>query len=97
VVRFLTPALFMLPLLSGIPTQAAMAVTNGHAPLINQTQDGAIVKVAEGCGTGYFRDEFGHCHYYGYGAPAAPPHEACPPHWHFVPWINHTGGRCVPD
>jgi hypothetical protein len=87
----------MLPLLGGVSTEAATAATNGHALLINQPEDSPIVKVSEWCGTGYFRDEYGHCRYYGYGAPPAPPHEACPPYWHFVPWVYHRGGRCVPN
>jgi hypothetical protein len=63
VIRFLAPALAMFPLLSGAPTEAANAATIGYVPLMNQTEGGAIVKVAEGCGTGYFRDEYGHCRY----------------------------------
>jgi hypothetical protein len=102
--RFLAPALVMLPLLGGVPAEAATAATNdplgileSHAPLINQTEAGAIVKVAEDCGIGYFRDGNGHCLYYGYGAPLAPPHEACPPDRHFVHWANHRGGFCKLD
>ena len=102
--RFLAPAFLMFALLSGVPAQAATAVMSdplrileNDAPLINQTKDRAIVKVAEWCGTGSFRDEYGRCRYYGYGAPLAPPHEACPPDRHFVPWVNHSGGRCVPN
>ena len=93
VIKFVGPALVVLPLLG----MAATAATIGKAPLITQTEDRAIVKVAEGCGTGYFRDEYGHCRYYGYGAPPAPPDEACPPDRHFVSWVNHSGGRCVPN
>ena len=99
--RFLAPALVMFPLLSGLPTEAATAATNdplgileSRAPLIDQTEDRAIVKVAEGCGIGYFRTGNGECHYYGYGAPPAPPGEACPPDRHFVHWANHSGGFC---
>lgn len=55
----------VLPLLGG-----AAAATNGRALLM---EDRAIVKLAEGCGNGYFRDELGHCHYYGYRAPPALP------------------------
>ena len=57
----------------GIPTDAASAATIGKTPLMNQTEGGAIVKVAEDCGIGNFRDEYGHCRDYGFGAPAAPP------------------------
>jgi hypothetical protein len=60
-------------------------------------EDNAIVKVAEDCGIGNFRDEYGHCRHYGFGAPPAPPGEACPPDRHFVHWVNHSGGRCIPN
>ena len=66
----------MFGLLGGVPAEAATAVMSdplrtleNHAPLINQTEDRAIVKVAEWCGTGSFRDEYGRCRYYGCGAP----------------------------
>ena len=95
-IRFLTPALVMVPLLNGLPAEAAPAGNLAtHAPLINQTEDHAIVKIAEACGTGYFRDGYGQCHYYGYGAPPAPPDEACPPDRHFEHWANHRGGYCA--
>jgi hypothetical protein len=91
-IRFLTPALVMFPLLGGVPTEAATAATNsplgileGHAP---------IVKVEEGCGNGYFRDEYGNCRPWYGGEPAHRPHEGCPPDRHFVRWINHEGGFC---
>ena len=93
--RFLAPALVMFPLLGGVPTVAATAAMNGHALLINQTENSAIVNVAEGCGVGHFRDGNGRCLYYGYGAPSAPAHEACPPDRHFERWSNHSGGRCL--
>jgi hypothetical protein len=94
-IGFLTRALVTFPLLSGVPAEAApLGILKSHAPLINQTEDHAIVKVAEGCGIGYFRDGSGQCRYYGYGAPPAPPDEACPPDRHFVHWANHRGGFC---
>jgi hypothetical protein len=95
-VRFLVPTLAMFPLLGGFPTDATTTATS-RTPLINQTETRTIVKIAEGCGIGYFRDGYGHCQYYGYGAPAAPPHEACPPDRHFVHWANHRGGFCKSD
>ena len=85
-IRFLTPALVMFPLLGGAPTEAA--------PLINQTEDRAIVKVEEACGNGFFRDEYGNCHTWYGGEPAHRPHEGCPPDRHFVHWANHQGGFC---
>jgi hypothetical protein len=91
VIKFLAPALLMFPLLGGIPTNAATAATNdplgsleSHAPV--------IVQVAEWCGNGYFKDEYGHCRPW-YGNP----HDACPPGRHFAPWVYHSGGRCVPN
>jgi hypothetical protein len=91
--RFLAPALVMFPLLGGLSTEAATAATS-RGPLINQTQDHAIVNVAENCGNGYFRDGNGHCRYLGYESTSAPPHEGCPPDRHFVHWANHRGGFC---
>jgi hypothetical protein len=89
--RFLAPALVMFPLLGGVPTVAATAAMNGHALLINQTENSAIVKVAEWCGAGNFRDEYGRCR------PWYSDHETCPPGRHFEPYVQHTGGRCVPN
>jgi len=48
--RYLAPALVMLPLLGGVPTEAATAAMVGYALPINQSEGGAIVKVAEDCG-----------------------------------------------
>jgi hypothetical protein len=100
-IRFVGPAFVLLPLLAGVATEMASAAPLGFlesaTPLINRSKDGAIVKVAEDCGIGNFRDEYGQCRHYGFGAPPAPPHEACPPDRHFVHWENHSGGRCVPS
>jgi len=96
-IKFLGLVMATFPLLGGVPTEAASAATIGHALLMNQTEGGAIVKVAEDCGIGNFRDEYGRCRHYGFGAPAAPPNEACPPDRHFVHWENHSGGRCMPN
>ena len=90
--RFLARALVIFPLLGGgVPTVAATAAMNGHALLLNQTENSAIVKVAEWCGNGNFRDQYGHCRPW-YGG-----HETCPPGMHFEHWVYHTGGRCVPN
>ena len=94
-IKFLAPALLVLPLLSGVPTEAATAATNDPLGILNQTENRPIVKVAEWCGDGYFKDEYGHCRYW-YG-PAPNPHDACPPGRHFEPWVYHRGGRCVPN
>src|SRR5271165_4398481 len=102
--RFVAPALVMFPLLGGVPTEAATAAPLGilesYAQLIDQTEDRAIMQVSEWCGADKFRDEYGHCRNYGfsvYGALPAPTHEECPPDRHFVHWVNHSGGRCVPN
>ena len=99
--RFVAPALLMLPLLAGVSTELATAAPLGflesYTPQNVQTEGAAIVKVAEDCGIGNFRDEYGHCRHYGFGAPPAPAHEACPPDRHFAHWENHSGGRCVPN
>lgn len=98
--RYLAPALMMFPLLGGVPTEAATAAMIGYAPPINQTEESAIVKVSEWCGNDGFRDEYGHCRHYSfssYGALPAAPHEECPPDRHFVHWVVHSGGRCVPN
>jgi hypothetical protein len=96
------PAALLLGLIVGAPdtelaTAAPLGFLERYTPLINQTEGGAIVKVAEDCGIGNFRDEYGHCRHYGFGAPPAPPGEACPPDRHFVHWVNHSGGRCIPN
>jgi hypothetical protein len=95
----------VFPLLGGVPTEAATAaatigplgIPEDHAPPINQKEDRAIVKVAEWCGADSFKDEYGKCRPYGYDAPPPNPHDACPPNRHFVHWVYHTGGRCVPN
>ena len=91
--RLLGSALVMVPLLGGVSAEAAPAGPNGHILAMNHTS--AILKVAEWCGDGSFKDEYGHCRPW-YGA-APNPHEACPPHRHFEPWVRHEGGRCVPN
>jgi hypothetical protein len=90
--KLLAPALVMLPLLGGVPTEAVLAAPN-YALGIREG-DAPIVKVEERCGNGFFLDEYGRClRWYG-GEPAHNPHEGCPPDRHFVRWINHQGGFC---
>ena len=90
--RFLAPALVMVPLLgSGLSTEAAVAATNDALGIYSRAP---IVKVEEACGNGFFRDEYGHCRYWYGGEPAHNPHEGCPPDRHFVHWANHEGGFC---
>ena len=90
--RFLASALLMFPLLGGVPTKAATVAMN-DAPGIRESQ-APIVKVEEGCGNGYFRDEYANCRaWYGF-EPAHRPHQGCPPDRHFVHWMNHEGGFC---
>jgi hypothetical protein len=81
-IRFLAPALVMLPL----QTTGPLGILDSHAP---------IVKVEEGCGNGYFRDGYGNCRFWYGGEPAHSPHEGCPPDRHFVHWANHEGGFCA--
>jgi hypothetical protein len=98
--KFVALCLTTFPLLAGVPTAAAIAGTIGYALPIHQMDDGAIVKVGEWCGADSFRDEYGHCRHYSfssYGALPAAAHEECPPDRHFVHWVNHSGGRCVPN
>jgi hypothetical protein len=95
------PAALLLGLIVGAPdiAQAEQLWSYFQPPPRTSpaTDDNAIVKVAEDCGIGNFRDEYGHCRHYGFGAPPAPPGEACPPDRHFVHWVNHSGGRCIPN
>jgi hypothetical protein len=91
-VRLLARALVIFPLLGGVPTAATMAATSD--PLGIPGNHTPIVKVEEGCGNGYFRDGYGHCHYWYGGEAAHHPHEGCPPDRHFVHWANHEGGFC---
>ena len=96
------PAALLLGLIVGAPDIAQAVQLWSHlTPRTSSgssvAEDNAIVKVAEDCGIGNFRDEYGHCRHYGFGAPPAPPGEACPPDRHFVHWVNHSGGRCIPN
>jgi len=98
--RYLAPALAVFSLLGLVPTEAATAATIGYALPIDQMKDSAIVKVGEWCGANGFKDEYGHCRHYSfstYGALPAALHEECPPDRHFVHWVVHSGGRCVPN
>jgi hypothetical protein len=93
VTRFPVTALVVLPLLGGIPTEAAIAAANG-APGVRERSHVPIVKVEEGCGNGLFRDGYGNCRYWYGGEAEHAPHEGCPPDRHFVHWANHRGGFC---
>jgi hypothetical protein len=64
-----------------LATAASAAVI--PAPL---GEDGAVIKVAEHCGPGWWRGPGGHCH------PFAKD-RVCPPHYHLGP----DGLRCWPD
>ena len=90
VIKLIAPALVMLPLL--VPTEAALAASFNALGI--PESDAPIVKVEEGCGNGFFLDEYGRClRWYG-GEPAHNPHEGCPPDRHFVRWLNRDGGFC---
>jgi hypothetical protein len=67
----------------GVASTASAAVT--PAPVANFSS--AIVKVAEGCGPGFWRGPHGHCH------PMAGPGRFCPPGFHIGP----EGHRCWPN
>ena len=91
-IKLLTPALVMIPLLSAVPTGAATAATNDALSTLASHRP--IVKVEEACGNGYFRDGHGAClPWYG-DEGGHRPHEGCPPDRHFVHWANHRGGFC---
>ena len=90
--KFLASVFVVLPLLGGVPTDAATAAT--HDALGIGESHAPIVQVEEACGNGYFRDEYGACRYWYGGEPAHRPHEGCPPDRHFVHWANHEGGFC---
>jgi hypothetical protein len=66
----------------GLATGANAAIV--QAPVTSS--DGAIVKVAEGCGPGWWRGPGGRCH------PMAV-NRACPPGYHLGP----QGRRCWPN
>ena len=66
----------------GFATAASAGVT--PAPITNP--DSVIVKVAEGCGPGWWRGPGGRCH------PMAM-NRACPPGYHLGP----HGQRCWPN
>jgi hypothetical protein len=66
----------------GIATAAGAAIA--PAPIGNAGS--AIVKVAEGCGMGFWRGPGGHCHPMAMG-------RACPPGFHLGP----EGHRCWPN
>ena len=66
----------------GLATAASAAII--PAPIGNA--GGAIVKVAEGCGPGFWRGPGGHCHPMAMG-------RACPPGFHLGP----EGRKCWPN
>ena len=66
----------------GLATAAGAGIA--YTPI--QKSDSLIVKVAEGCGAGFWRGPGGRCH------PFAV-HRACPPGYHVGP----EGKRCWPN
>jgi hypothetical protein len=68
-------------LIFGLASAASASIA--PAPLSNATP---IIKVAEGCGAGWWRGPEGHCH------PMAVGH-ACPPGYHLGP----EGKKCWPN
>jgi len=66
---------------------AGTSVTNAMViPAPVGDGDGVIVKVAEGCGPGWWRGPGGHCHPFAVG-------RACPRGYH----IGRYGHRCWPN
>jgi hypothetical protein len=76
-IRFLVAALAF-----GLATAASGAVI--PAPFGND--DGLVIKVEDGCGLGFWRGPFGHCHPYAVA-------RVCPPRYHLGP----DGRRCWPN
>jgi len=70
-------------LIFGVVTAASAA---GLTPVPIGTNDGLIVKVAEGCGPGWWRGPEGRCHPMAVG-------RACPRGYHLGP----EGKRCWPN
>ena len=66
----------------GLATAASAGIA--YTPI--QKSDSLIVKVAEGCGAGFWRGPGGHCHPMAVG-------RACPPGYHLGP----EGKRCWPN
>ena len=67
----------------GLATAASAA---GFTPVPIGTNDGLIVKIAEGCGAGFWRGPGGRCHPMAMG-------RACPPGYHLGP----EGKKCWPN
>jgi hypothetical protein len=65
---------------------ATAASAAGFTPIPLDTGNNLVVKVAEGCGPGYWRGPHGHCR------PFAV-HRACPPGYHLGP----EGKKCWPN
>jgi hypothetical protein len=66
----------------GLATAAGAAVI----PAPTGNGDGVVVKVAEGCGPGFWRGPYGHCHPFAVN-------RACPPGYH----LGRLGRRCWPN
>ena len=64
----------------------ATAANAGITPAPLGGADGVVIKVAEGCGAGWWRSPDGRCHPYARG-------RWCPPGYHIGP----EGRRCWPD
>jgi hypothetical protein len=64
----------------------ATAANAGITPVPLGNGDGVIIKVAEGCGAGYWRGPGGRCHPLAHG-------RVCPRGYH----LGMEGGRCWPN
>jgi hypothetical protein len=73
-------------LTSALTLGLATAASAGVIPAQIGNNDGLIVKVAEGCGPGFWRGPGGRCHPFAVG-------RACPVGYHLGP----EGKRCWPN
>jgi hypothetical protein len=81
--------------LLGMAAAIALIAPVQASPVRTPANTGSIILVADGCGPGYYRNDYGYCRpngpppgYY-YDRPSV--RWVCPPGWHF------GGGRCWPN
>ena len=65
---------------------ATAASAAGFSPIPVDTGNGLLIKVAEGCGPGFWRGPHGHCRPFAVN-------RACPPGYHLGP----EGKKCWPN
>jgi hypothetical protein len=75
------------PILGAALAMGIATIANaGFAPNAIEKPDGSVIRVAEGCGPGWWRGPEGRCHPMARG-------RACPRGYHLGP----EGGRCWPN